>query len=263
MSAFFEIMSKLRDGQVLKRSGKTLVGVNPSAPSASMTPATDNALDLGSAVARWRDLFLSRKIANAGDLQIDLSGAATRLLDILNSTASQVANVRVDGRFSFRNGTLFAVTLSGTPTADRTVTFPDEDITVASRAGAETLTNKTLGSPRVETAILDTDGNEVLRTPATAAAVNDLTIQNGATGNGPEIYVSGDDTNASLGISPKGTGTGALKGGSGAAKVSWNDTGVAFNGVAPVARQLLATGAGATVDDVITLLQNCGLARQS
>lgn len=34
-------------------------------------------------------------------------------------------------------------------------------------------------------------------------------------------------------------------------------------GVAPVARQLLATGAGRTVDDVITFLQNLGLARQS
>lgn len=36
-----------------------------------------------------------------------------------------------------------------------------------------------------------------------------------------------------------------------------------YPGVTPVARQLLATGAGATVDDVITFLQNLGLARQS
>lgn len=36
-----------------------------------------------------------------------------------------------------------------------------------------------------------------------------------------------------------------------------------FHGVSPIARQLLATGAGRTVDDVITFLQNLGLARQS
>lgn len=38
---------------------------------------------------------------------------------------------------------------------------------------------------------------------------------------------------------------------------------VGFYGVTPVARQLLATGAGATVDQVITALQSLGLLRQS
>lgn len=42
-----------------------------------------------------------------------------------------------------------------------------------------------------------------------------------------------------------------------------NSDKIGFHGVAPVARQLLATGAGATVDDVITALQNLGLLRQS
>ncbi len=40
-------------------------------------------------------------------------------------------------------------------------------------------------------------------------------------------------------------------------------TNVGFYGVAPTARQLLATGAGATVDQVITALQTLGLLRQS
>ena len=35
-----------------------------------------------------------------------------------------------------------------------------------------------------------------------------------------------------------------------------------FHGTAPAAQQLLATGAGATVDNVITMLQNIGLCRQ-
>ena len=38
---------------------------------------------------------------------------------------------------------------------------------------------------------------------------------------------------------------------------------IGFHGVTPVARQLLATGAGATVDNVITALQNLGLVKQS
>jgi len=36
-----------------------------------------------------------------------------------------------------------------------------------------------------------------------------------------------------------------------------------FYGVAPIARAVLATGAGATVDNVITALQNLGLVKQS
>jgi hypothetical protein len=36
-----------------------------------------------------------------------------------------------------------------------------------------------------------------------------------------------------------------------------------FHGVTPVARQLLATGAGHTVDDVIAALQALGLVKQS
>ncbi len=48
-------------------------------------------------------------------------------------------------------------------------------------------------------------------------------------------------------------------------QIGANGTGptVGFYGVTPVARQLLATGTGATVDNVITALQNLGLLRQS
>lgn len=42
-----------------------------------------------------------------------------------------------------------------------------------------------------------------------------------------------------------------------------NGTTVGFYGVAPTTRQLLATGAGATVDNVITALQTLGLVKQS
>jgi len=38
---------------------------------------------------------------------------------------------------------------------------------------------------------------------------------------------------------------------------------IGFYGVAPIARAVLATGAGATVDNVITALQNLGLVKQS
>lgn len=78
---------------------------------------------------------------------------------------------------------------------------------VVGTTDTQTLTNKTLTSPRIGTAILDTNGNEVFAITATASAVNDFTIINGATGNNPQIQASGGDTNIGINLVPKGTGT--------------------------------------------------------
>lgn len=62
-----------------------------------------------------------------------------------------------------------------------------------------------------------------------------------------------------------GTGTVEVKVGSGGPVLFKAENGgkIAFHGVATVARQLLATGAGATADDIIAFLQTLGLARQT
>lgn len=73
--------------------------------------------------------------------------------------------------------------------------------------GTVTLTNKTLTSPRIGTAVLDTNGNEVFAITATVSAVNDFTIVNAATTNAPQIQASGSDANISINLVPKGTGT--------------------------------------------------------
>lgn len=61
-------------------------------------------------------------------------------------------------------------------------------------------------SPRVITGVNDTNGNELLKVTATASAVNELTLANAATGNGPTLSSTGDDTNIDINITPKGTG---------------------------------------------------------
>ena len=76
------------------------------------------------------------------------------------------------------------------------------DVTLA---GTQTLTNKTLTSPKIGTSILDTNGNELALLTATGSAVNEITLANGATGNAPSITASGE-TNVDLNLSPKGTG---------------------------------------------------------
>ena len=72
---------------------------------------------------------------------------------------------------------------------------------------AQTLTNKTLTSPKIGAAILDTNGNELLKLTATASAVNELTLANAATGAAPALTASGGDTDISINLVPKGDGT--------------------------------------------------------
>ena len=72
--------------------------------------------------------------------------------------------------------------------------------------GTQTLTNKTLTSPKIGTSILDTNGNELFLLTATGSAVNELTYANAATGNSPSFTASGE-TNVGINLVPKGTGT--------------------------------------------------------
>ena len=72
--------------------------------------------------------------------------------------------------------------------------------------GTQTLTNKTLTSPKIGTSILDTNGNELLLLTATGSAINELTFANAAAGNAPSFTASGGDSNININLVPKGTG---------------------------------------------------------
>lgn len=60
-------------------------------------------------------------------------------------------------------------------------------------------------SPRFTTAILDSGGNELFDLTATASAVNQFSVSNAATGNGPTLASAGE-TNVPINIAPAGTG---------------------------------------------------------
>ena len=98
------------------------------------------------------------------------------------------------------------MTLTSAQTTNRTVTIPDIDDTLTGLTATQTLTNKTLTSPRIGASVLDANGNELFALTATTSAVNDITIANAATGNNPQISMTGDDANVGLDIVSKGTG---------------------------------------------------------
>jgi len=83
------------------------------------------------------------------------------------------------------------------------LTLPAGDVTLT---GTQTLTNKTLTSPKIGTSILDTNGLQLALLTATSSAVNEITIANAATGNNPIISATGDDSNIGISFATKGTG---------------------------------------------------------
>ena len=99
------------------------------------------------------------------------------------------------------DATVFATANDGTN--PDILTLPAGDDTLA---GTQTLTNKTLTSPKIGTSILDTNGNEVALVTATSSAVNEVTFVNAATGNNPSIDASGGDTNIGIALKTKGSG---------------------------------------------------------
>jgi len=98
---------------------------------------------------------------------------------------------------------VFASANDGTNPDIITLAFGDGDVTTT---GTQTLTNKTLTSPKIGTSILDTNGAELFKLTATSSAVNELTYANAATGNAPAFTASGDDSNININLVPKGTG---------------------------------------------------------
>lgn len=83
------------------------------------------------------------------------------------------------------------------------MTLPSSVVTLTD---TQTLTNKTLTSPKVGTAINDTNGNELIKVTATASAVNELTLANAATGGSPTLSATGGDSNIDITLTAKGTG---------------------------------------------------------
>jgi hypothetical protein len=159
----------------------------------------------------------------SSDLTGNTNAARNLIIDLTGTiTGNQVVTVpdSVEKSYIIKNNTTGAFTVEfktvsgtgvtfGTTDKSTKILFADGtniiDTGTVSLTGVQTLTNKTLTAPILDE-INDSNGNEEIIFTTTASAVNEITIANAATGNSPNISVTGDDTNIGLSVSTKGTG---------------------------------------------------------
>ena len=171
-------------------SGNSATASASSATAAanSATAAASSATDAANSADAFDDVYLGSK---SSDPSTDNDGDALAAGMLYFNTTSDV--LRVYSGSAWQNA------------AVDTTSF----ITVS---GTQTLTNKTLTSPKIGTSILDTNGNELTKVTATSSAVNEFTVANAATGNGPTLSSTGGDSNIDLDLLAKGTGHVTIKG---------------------------------------------------
>jgi hypothetical protein len=136
------------------------------------------------------------------------------------------------------------LTGGGDLSADRTFAI---DSTVATLTGTQTLTNKTVTSPKINE-ILDSNGNEVLGLLSTASATDYVAIKNGI-GVGVPLHISSEGSSANIGlhIQPKGTGLVTISDGTDFNK------GIRFRSSGSAASAITLLDAVSTAGHVITL----------
>ncbi len=183
--------------------------------------------------------FTQQAVSDSGDTDLSVSDGSTgatlahRMIEFTGTiTGNQVVTIPLDVQtfyflrnstsgaytvqFKYITGSGDSFTFSATDKGDAVIfatandgTNPDIDTLPAGTVtptSTDTLTNKTLTSPKIGTSILDTNGNELALLTATGSAVNEVTLANAATGNNPSLTASGGDANIGIALQTKGTG---------------------------------------------------------
>lgn len=206
-------------GNVLVGNGASAISATKAAPTGNFVGTTDTQ----TLTNKTLTTPIISQISNTGVLTLPTATTTlvgTNTTDTLtNKTISSASNTITLSASTITSGTLpvarggtGATTftsgnfLQGNGTGAVTATKVVPTGVVVGTTDTQTLTNKTLTSPRIGTAILDTNGNELINLTATGSAVNELTLANAATSNNPTLSATGGDTNIGMNFQVKGTG---------------------------------------------------------
>lgn len=282
MSAYSLILSKLADGQVLKRVGKGLAGVEISTltPAGNWLPATTASYDLGVTGTRWRDLFLSRNATVGGTLGVTGAVTLSSTLGVTGATTlSAAAGVVIDD--ASVSAVTRGLTLSHTTSAQAQAGVgaglllrAESDAGTLRSAGAVDAIHTDVTDGAEESALVLSAGRagallEAARFVAEASAVNGLLVVGSATGQPVTLHARGADTNIAIGLRAKGTGAAGLVSGGGTTGIRVSNAGnelvgaTGFFGAPPASQPTAVADAagGATVDAEARTALNALLAR--
>jgi hypothetical protein len=185
-------------------------------------------------------------------------GTSQYVLDTLASLQTQItalipSQTGNSGKYLTTNGTTtsWAAVAGGVASVNGytgTVVLAQTDISgTASLTTTQTLTNKTLTSPKINE-ILDANGNEILGLSTTASATDFITVKNGIGVGVPlHVYADGSSSNIGLHIQPKGTGLVTISDGADF------DKGIRFRSVSSAASAITLIDAVSTAGRVVTL----------
>ena len=189
-----QIVEQLAGGftqQAVSDSGDTTLSVSDGSTGATLS---HRMIEFTGTISAGRNVTIPIDVQTFYYLKNSTSGSQTVTFKYVTGSGNSVAVG------SGETKVVFATANDGTN--PDILELPAGDVTLT---GTQTLTNKTLTSPKIGTSILDTNGNELMLLTATGSAVNEITLANASTGNAPSITASGE-TNVSLNLVPKGTG---------------------------------------------------------
>jgi hypothetical protein len=189
-----EIIEQFAGGyttQAVSDSGDTTLSVSDGSTGATLA---HRVIDLTGALTGSRNVTIPIDVQQMYVLKNSTTGSQAVTFKYVTGTGSSVA---------FTGGDTSSKIVYGTGSGSNPNIV---DLGFVTTTGTQTLTNKTLTSPKIGTSILDTNGLQLALLTATSSAVNEITLANAATGNDPIISATGDDSNVGISFVTKGTG---------------------------------------------------------
>ena len=189
-----EIIEQFAGGyttQAVSDSGDTTLSVSDGSTGATLA---HRVLDLTGALTGARNVTIPIDVQQMYELKNSTTGSQAVTFKYVTGTGSSV---------TFTGGDTSSKIVYGTGSGSNPNII---DLGFVTTTGTQTLTNKTLTSPKIGTSILDTNGNQLALLTATSSAVNEVTLANAATGNNPILSATGDDSNIGISFVTKGTG---------------------------------------------------------
>lgn len=178
-------------------------GINSSVTSMTVATGTGTTL-MGGVVLTAGDTFAVALDPDTSSEEIVyITAVASDTFTITRSRAGTAATTHATG-----------ATVKHVFTGDDAQHFEDGVNNAITATSTSTLSNKTLTAPKFVSGgfIADANGNEEIKFTTTTSAVNEITVTNAATGNGPTISATGGDANINLNLSGKGTGVVKING---------------------------------------------------